>query len=153
MADITNRLVLRLLNEAVACLREGVVGDAQLLDAGMVFGTGFAPFRGGRLHLYSSNRPHAGTPQKNPIERISDTNSGHSNGNRVNVNSEGSIGIKGAMQLRLRVQGYDIKGLNDVSKALACIGFCSGLNFALLGIAHARGFVSRRRAHTEPSIW
>jgi 3-hydroxyacyl-CoA dehydrogenase/enoyl-CoA hydratase/3-hydroxybutyryl-CoA epimerase len=48
--DITNRLVLRLLNEAVACLREGVVGDAGLLDAGMVFGTGFAPFRGGPVH-------------------------------------------------------------------------------------------------------
>jgi 3-hydroxyacyl-CoA dehydrogenase/enoyl-CoA hydratase/3-hydroxybutyryl-CoA epimerase len=31
----------------VACLREGVAGDAQLPDAGMVFGTGFAPLRGG----------------------------------------------------------------------------------------------------------
>ena len=38
------------LNEAVACLREGVVEDADLLDAGMIFGTGFAPFRGGPLH-------------------------------------------------------------------------------------------------------
>lgn len=48
--DLTERLVFRLLNECVACLREGVVADAGLLDAGIVFGTGFAPFRGGPLH-------------------------------------------------------------------------------------------------------
>jgi 3-hydroxyacyl-CoA dehydrogenase/enoyl-CoA hydratase/3-hydroxybutyryl-CoA epimerase len=50
MEDITNRLVLRLLNEAVSCIREQVVGDSELLDAGMVFGTGFAPFRGGPMN-------------------------------------------------------------------------------------------------------
>jgi len=49
-ADIQDRLMLRLLNEARACLREGVVADADLLDAGIIFGTGFAPFRGGPLH-------------------------------------------------------------------------------------------------------
>jgi len=48
-ADLQDRLVLQYLNEAVACLREGVVADADLLDAGMVFGTGFAPFRGGPI--------------------------------------------------------------------------------------------------------
>lgn len=48
--DISNRLVLCMLNEAFACLREGVVADADLLDAGMIFGTGFAPFRGGPIH-------------------------------------------------------------------------------------------------------
>lgn len=47
--DITSRLILRLLNEAVACLREKVVDDGDLLDGGMIFGTGFAPFRGGPL--------------------------------------------------------------------------------------------------------
>jgi 3-hydroxyacyl-CoA dehydrogenase/enoyl-CoA hydratase/3-hydroxybutyryl-CoA epimerase len=50
MEEISNRLVLRLLNEAVSCLREQVVADKDLLDAGMVFGTGFAPFRGGPIH-------------------------------------------------------------------------------------------------------
>jgi 3-hydroxyacyl-CoA dehydrogenase/enoyl-CoA hydratase/3-hydroxybutyryl-CoA epimerase len=49
-ADLTERLIFRLLNECVASLREGVVADADLLDAGVVFGTGFAPFRGGPLH-------------------------------------------------------------------------------------------------------
>jgi 3-hydroxyacyl-CoA dehydrogenase/enoyl-CoA hydratase/3-hydroxybutyryl-CoA epimerase len=48
--DLIDRLILQYLNEAVACLREGVVEDADLLDAGMIFGTGFAPFRGGPLH-------------------------------------------------------------------------------------------------------
>ena len=49
-ADLTDRLILPMLNEAVACLREGVIEDADLLDAGAIFATGFAPFRGGPLH-------------------------------------------------------------------------------------------------------
>ena len=48
--DMANRLILRMVNEAAVCLREGVVADADLLDAGMIFATGFAPFRGGPLH-------------------------------------------------------------------------------------------------------
>lgn len=48
--DLTDRLMFRLLNECVACLREGVVEDHDLLDAGVIFGTGFAPFRGGPIH-------------------------------------------------------------------------------------------------------
>lgn len=49
-AQQSDRIMLRLLNEAVACLREGVVASADELDAGMVFGAGFAPFRGGPLN-------------------------------------------------------------------------------------------------------
>lgn len=52
--EIANRLILRMTNEAAACLREKVVEDADLLDAGMIFGTGFAPFRGGPLHYAQS---------------------------------------------------------------------------------------------------
>lgn len=48
-SDITDRMILRMLNEAVACLHEKVVSDADLLDAGMIFGTGFAPFLGGPM--------------------------------------------------------------------------------------------------------
>ncbi|MDP1698068.1 MAG: 3-hydroxyacyl-CoA dehydrogenase NAD-binding domain-containing protein [Xanthomonadaceae bacterium] len=47
--DLEDRLILPFINEAVACLHEGVVGDADLLDAGVIFGTGFAPFRGGPI--------------------------------------------------------------------------------------------------------
>lgn len=54
-SDISDRLILRMLNEAVACLHEKVVKEADLLDAGMVFGTGFAPFRGGPIH-YAKQR-------------------------------------------------------------------------------------------------
>jgi 3-hydroxyacyl-CoA dehydrogenase/enoyl-CoA hydratase/3-hydroxybutyryl-CoA epimerase len=38
-----------MVNEGVAILREQVVADADLIDAGVVFGAGFAPFRGGPL--------------------------------------------------------------------------------------------------------
>jgi 3-hydroxyacyl-CoA dehydrogenase/enoyl-CoA hydratase/3-hydroxybutyryl-CoA epimerase len=47
--DLEDRLILPLLNEAVACLHDGVVSDPDLLDAGVIFGTGFAPFRGGPI--------------------------------------------------------------------------------------------------------
>jgi len=50
MGELSDRLILRLVNESVACLREGVVEDADLLDAGVIFGTGFAPFRGGPMN-------------------------------------------------------------------------------------------------------
>jgi len=46
---VQDRLILRLLNEAVACLREGIVESADMLDAGIIFGTGFAPFTGGPI--------------------------------------------------------------------------------------------------------
>jgi 3-hydroxyacyl-CoA dehydrogenase / enoyl-CoA hydratase / 3-hydroxybutyryl-CoA epimerase len=49
-ADLGDRLILPMLNEAVGCLREGVVADADLVDAGVIFGTGFAPFTGGPLN-------------------------------------------------------------------------------------------------------
>ena len=48
--DLADRLIMPLLNEAVACLHEGVVADADLVDAGVIFGTGFAPFTGGPIH-------------------------------------------------------------------------------------------------------
>jgi 3-hydroxyacyl-CoA dehydrogenase/enoyl-CoA hydratase/3-hydroxybutyryl-CoA epimerase len=54
-SDIEDRLVLSMVNEAVACLHEKVVADADLLDAGVIFGTGFAPFRGGPLN-YAKER-------------------------------------------------------------------------------------------------
>ena len=61
--------MFRYFNEAVACLREGVVADADLLDAGMIFGTGFAPFRGGPMYYLdhlASLAPVAG--QRDTIE-------------------------------------------------------------------------------------
>jgi 3-hydroxyacyl-CoA dehydrogenase/enoyl-CoA hydratase/3-hydroxybutyryl-CoA epimerase len=48
-ADLEDRLMLPLINEAIAVLRQRVVDDADLVDAGAIFGAGFAPFRGGPL--------------------------------------------------------------------------------------------------------
>ena len=48
--DLQDRLLLPMINEAVAVWRDGVVEDLDLLDAGIIFGTGFAPFRGGPVH-------------------------------------------------------------------------------------------------------
>jgi len=48
--DLQDRLLLPMINESVAVLREGIVDDADLLDAGVIFGTGFAPFRGGPIN-------------------------------------------------------------------------------------------------------
>jgi 3-hydroxyacyl-CoA dehydrogenase/enoyl-CoA hydratase/3-hydroxybutyryl-CoA epimerase len=44
-------LVDPLIGEAQKALDEGIVENADLVDAGIVFGTGFAPFRGGPLHF------------------------------------------------------------------------------------------------------
>lgn len=53
--DVRDRLMMRMINEAGACLREAVVADADLLDAGIIFGTGFAPFRGGPMHYVEAS--------------------------------------------------------------------------------------------------
>ncbi|HLH90105.1 MAG TPA: 3-hydroxyacyl-CoA dehydrogenase NAD-binding domain-containing protein [Xanthobacteraceae bacterium] len=48
--DAQDRLILPMLDVCVACLREGVVIDEEVVDGAMIFATGFAPFRGGPLH-------------------------------------------------------------------------------------------------------
>jgi 3-hydroxyacyl-CoA dehydrogenase/enoyl-CoA hydratase/3-hydroxybutyryl-CoA epimerase len=51
---LVDALIAPYLAEAQAVLAEGIVADAELVDAGLVFGTGFAPFRGGPLHFLAS---------------------------------------------------------------------------------------------------
>src|SRR6185312_1744937 len=53
--EMTDRLILPLLDVCVGALREGIVEDADVLDGAMIFGTGFAPFRGGPIH-YARDR-------------------------------------------------------------------------------------------------
>jgi 3-hydroxyacyl-CoA dehydrogenase/enoyl-CoA hydratase/3-hydroxybutyryl-CoA epimerase len=48
--DMTDRLILPMLNVCMACLREGVVAGEDIEDGAMIFATGFAPFRGGPMH-------------------------------------------------------------------------------------------------------
>ena len=54
-AALTDRLILPLLNTLADCMAEGIVEDADAADAGIIFATGFAPFRGGPLN-YAENR-------------------------------------------------------------------------------------------------
>ena len=55
-AGLADRLVGPYVAAARAALSDGIVADADLVDAGAIFGTGFAPFRGGPLH-YAGRRP------------------------------------------------------------------------------------------------
>jgi 3-hydroxyacyl-CoA dehydrogenase/enoyl-CoA hydratase/3-hydroxybutyryl-CoA epimerase len=52
--EMTDRLILPMSNVCVACLREGIVDDADSVDGAMIFGTGYAPFRGGPLNYARS---------------------------------------------------------------------------------------------------
>jgi 3-hydroxyacyl-CoA dehydrogenase/enoyl-CoA hydratase/3-hydroxybutyryl-CoA epimerase len=53
---IAQRLIESYTNECQLALKDGIVSDADLVDAGMVFGTGFAPFRGGPMHYLNSRQ-------------------------------------------------------------------------------------------------
>lgn len=48
-ATLVDRMILVMVNEAARCLEEGVVEAPEDVDFGMIFGTGWAPFRGGPL--------------------------------------------------------------------------------------------------------
>ncbi|WP_199100367.1 3-hydroxyacyl-CoA dehydrogenase NAD-binding domain-containing protein [Dyella sp. ASV21] len=66
-ADLQDRMILPMVNEAVACLTDLVVDDADLLDAGVIFGTGFAPFRGGPIQYL---RSEGAAVVKGKLERL-----------------------------------------------------------------------------------
>ncbi len=53
-SNLTDRLILPMINEAVRCLREGIVTKEDYCDAGLIFGIGFAPFRGGPMQYIHS---------------------------------------------------------------------------------------------------
>ena len=55
LVQLGRELIEPMIAEAQRALDEGVVDSADLVDAGMIFGTGFAPFRGGPLH-YKKNQ-------------------------------------------------------------------------------------------------
>ncbi|MFC1748640.1 3-hydroxyacyl-CoA dehydrogenase NAD-binding domain-containing protein [Pseudomonadota bacterium] len=67
--DITDRMMMRFLNEAVACLREGIVENGDLLDGGVIFGTGFAPFRGGPMNYIEKQGKDNLYQKLNQLER------------------------------------------------------------------------------------
>jgi 3-hydroxyacyl-CoA dehydrogenase/enoyl-CoA hydratase/3-hydroxybutyryl-CoA epimerase len=64
---LADRLVQPFVAEARAALAEGIVEDADLVDAGAIFGTGFAPFRGGPLHYAGTLAARSVQPAAEPV--------------------------------------------------------------------------------------
>jgi 3-hydroxyacyl-CoA dehydrogenase/enoyl-CoA hydratase/3-hydroxybutyryl-CoA epimerase len=54
--DLIQSLIQPYLDETKTVLAEGIVPDAELIDAGLIFGTGFAPFRGGPLNYLAGQK-------------------------------------------------------------------------------------------------
>jgi 3-hydroxyacyl-CoA dehydrogenase/enoyl-CoA hydratase/3-hydroxybutyryl-CoA epimerase len=55
--EMIDRLILPMSNVCVAALREGIVDNADAVDGAMIFGTGYAPFRGGPLNYARTRGP------------------------------------------------------------------------------------------------
>lgn len=62
LKHLAEQLMQPYFDECRACLADAVVADADLVDAGMIFGTGFAPFRGGPMHYLESRADRPASP-------------------------------------------------------------------------------------------
>jgi len=65
LKSLAEELMQPYFEECRACLADGIVADRDTVDAGMVFGTGFAPFRGGPLYYLDKM---AEVPSISPME-------------------------------------------------------------------------------------
>jgi len=66
LEKLGRELVQPLIDEAQRALDDGVVANADLVDAGVIFGTGFAPFRGGPLHFKRAEAGGGAAAHKSP---------------------------------------------------------------------------------------
>ena len=64
--ELGRDLVKPLIDECEKALAEGVAASADHVDAGVIFGTGFAPFRGGPLHYRASLKEAGNAEQPEP---------------------------------------------------------------------------------------
>lgn len=53
---LAQRLITPLLDATQRLVKDGVVADAELADAGVIFGTGFAPYTGGPMNYLQTHR-------------------------------------------------------------------------------------------------
>ena len=56
-AGLVERMLKPLLDATQRLVKDGVVADAELADAGVIFGTGFAPYTGGPMNYLAVHRP------------------------------------------------------------------------------------------------
>ena len=61
LETLGNDLVKSMLDECERALAERIVESADHVDAGVIFGTGFAPFRGGPMHYRNQQKGGAAT--------------------------------------------------------------------------------------------
>jgi len=61
-AGLAQRLIQPLVDATLERVQSGVVADADSADAGVIFGTGFAPFTGGPLHYQASHAWRSSKP-------------------------------------------------------------------------------------------
>jgi len=69
LQSLAEELMAPYFEECLACLEDEIVADSDVLDAGMIFGTGFAPFRGGPIfYLAQKGQPAASQDISEPAE-------------------------------------------------------------------------------------
>ncbi len=61
LQSLGEELMAPYFEECQACLEDGIVADSDVLDAGMIFGTGFAPFRGGPMFYLAQKGQNEGS--------------------------------------------------------------------------------------------
>ncbi len=69
-ADLTDRLILPMLDACVELLRHGVADSEDQVDATMIFATGWAPFRGGPMHYARTRGPAKVAARLKELEQI-----------------------------------------------------------------------------------
>ena len=66
LQSLGEELMTPYFEECQACLEDGIVADSDLLDAGMIFGTGFAPFRGGPMYYQEQQEQMSHSDTQSP---------------------------------------------------------------------------------------
>ena len=52
--NLAENLIKPLIQKTISLVEEGIVESEELADAGVIFGTGFAPFLGGPIHYHKN---------------------------------------------------------------------------------------------------